>query len=310
MRIRLLLVVLCAFGAIHCQYQSALDEKPVVQSTGASSPVSHEEARQNPCYLDATCQHSMPIPDKLLRSAVTITMDQATEAGYSGVLLNNTRGDRAPYVLTARHTRSGRLDDLNESLSWLEFHTGYRNDRCGVQRQMLPCNQDPCCIQGGIVVATGASRDGWDGRGPSDFRLVRLSRSIPASCNVAYAGWSIDTTQINQALTIGYPRGRPLAAAFADAPLRGITDGASTGMLHAPITEGQLVLGQSGSPLATHDGNVLGVVRTGTLCPPREGAGTYVATLVHNWYKGPEGNRLVDLLAEGNTQVRSLSSLD
>lgn len=261
------------------------------------------------CYLDTACPLEMPIPNSLLRAAVTITLDDATTAGTSGVLLNNVRLDEAPYVLTARHNRSGRHDDLNEWVGWLEFHVGHRNEVCHVDRELLPCSEDICCIEGGTVVATGADRDGWSGTGTRDFRLILLSGPIPASCDAAYAGWSLDTSRVSGGFAVGYPRGRPLAAAISEGPMRGVSPGV-LGMLRAPITKGRLELGQSGSPLAKTDGKVLGVIRTGTPCPPQTGTSTSVPTLVHNWLHGPSGSRLVDHLAAGDTSVRSLAARD
>lgn len=261
---------------------------------------------EDPCYLDTACPLGTPIPSSLLRAAITVTMDDATTAGYSGVLLNTVHGEGTPYVLTARHTRSGRLDDLNEWLGWLEFHVGHRNRICSVDRELPPCSEDACCIKGGTVVATGADRDGWPGTGTRDFRLIRLSRPIPAICDAAYAGWSLDTSNVSGGIAVGYPRGRPLAAVIAEGPMRGVSHPGAEGMLWAPITQGRLELGQSGSPLAQSDGKVLGIVRTGTACPPQPGTGTSVPTLVHNWLHGPPGSRLVDHLAGGDASVRSV----
>ena len=263
---------------------------------------------QDPCYLDTACPLETPIPNSLLRAAVTITIDDATIAGYSGVLINSVGGEGTPYVLTARHTRSGRHDDLNEWVGWLEFHTGHRNQICNVDRELPPCGEDACCIKGGTVVATGANRDGWSGSGERDFRLIRLSGPIPSSCNAAYAGWTLDTTRVSGGLAVGYPRGRPLAVVIANGMMRGVSPPGAEGILLAPITQGRLELGESGSPLAQNDGKVLGVIRTGTPCPTQPGTTTAVPTLVHNWLYGPPGSRLVDHLAGGDASVRSLAA--
>lgn len=263
----------------------------------------------DPCYLDPACSLGVAIPSSLLRSTVTITSNNATQAGYSGVLLNNVSGDETPYVLTARHTRAGQHDDLNESLDWLEFHIGYRNRTCGVEQPLQPCSQNPCCVQGGTVVATGAERDGWDGLSSRDFRLIRLSGPIPSGCQVAYSGWSLDTTSVVGGVAAGFPRGRPLAVALIEERMRGSSFPGAEGILLAPVAQGRLELGQSGGPLCTTDGRVLGVIRTSTPCPA-QGTATTAPTLVHNWLHGPEGSRLVDHLADGDTTVRSLPSLE
>ena len=147
-------------------------------------------------------------------------------------------------MLSARHTRSGQHDDLDEWVGWLEFHIGHRNQICGVERVLPPCSQDPCCILGGTVVATGATRDGWSETRARDFRLIRLSGPIPASCDAAYAGWSLDTTGVRGLWAVGYPGGLPLTAVLAEGPMQGVSHAGAEGMLRAQIPKGRFEVGQ------------------------------------------------------------------
>ena len=145
----------------------------------------------------------------------------------------------------------------------------------------------------------------------------------PVDCGFKMAGIEVDCGFIKVLEDRSKPAGRTIPVHFVRARASGDTPRAdpivflgggpgmhatpgAEGMLRAPITQGRLELGQSGSPLAQSDGKVLGVIRTGTACPPQPGTSTSVPTLVHNWLHGPSGSRLVDHLAAGDTSVRSL----
>ncbi len=308
-RSHIALIVLCYAASAGCHGILSVNlpgapSLPEHSSTG--SPI--DAAPFGGCHLDANCpEHSAW--RNVMGSVVDIrASDDPDQHGCTGVLLNNASGDGTPYVLTARHCRTGRADNTGENLSWWKFYFGRTSRSCGadVTSRVPPCRLENNCIIGAEVVVTGTNGEGAFSLS-RDFILVRLSRPIPASFNITYAGWSVEETEPQSATVIGHPRGMPMTIAFDHDPARNDISCDGQGMmLRLAIDEGELIMGQSGSPVFDEDKHVRGLVLTGANCTGT--ARTCASSLLYNWDFGPQGSRLIDHLAGGNPLIRSMPS--
>ncbi len=134
------------------------------------------------CNIDMICD-SIRWWDEA-RSGVLIVTG-ANNRVCSGALLNNTRQDGTPYVLSAAHC--GVPPNAI-------FMFNYRSPSCTNQ------SDGPT----GMTVA-GCTPLAVDG--PFDFNLVRLDTIPPGSYNVFYSGWSKDTIPPECATGIHHPQG-------------------------------------------------------------------------------------------------------
>lgn len=280
---------------------------PAPDPAPPSSPAPPASGTFGGCQLDATCGEGRGWAAEA-RAVVNTRIVGSPEApGCTGVVLNNVRGDRTPYVLVARHCRNGSIPNVGEELDWWQFYFRRTSDRCGapVSDRAGPCTLENRCIRGATVVATGSAEGAYSRS--RDFMLVRLSRPIPSSFGVTYAGWSAEASPPRSAVVLGHPRGLPLAIAVSDNPVEASTTCDRSGtMWRVQVDRGQLVTGQSGSPVFDERRAVRGVVITGAGC--NHPSYTCATSLAHNWTFGPPGERLIDHLAGGDARVRSLGA--
>ena len=167
----------------------------------------------------------------------------------TGVLLNNTRQDRTPYVLTVNHCGWPAVGD---TLDWVfQFH--YRSAGC-TDPSLTPTPQS---VSGAVVRAAQGDA--------ADFALLELLEPIPKTYRVEYAGWSIGDEVSkygyvsSHGIVIGHPRGDIMKITFEDQPI-----------IHLPVLpfywiatfdRGSIESGSSGSPLFNDQRQVIGLVR-------------------------------------------------
>ncbi len=253
------------------------------------------------CQLDANCPaHSSWFEEGNAVIDVRGSEDP-DEQGCTGVLLNNASGDGAPLVLLARHCASGRAP--GETIPHWKFYFGRRSSSCNgsISPTVPPCTESNRCIQGGTIVAATL---GTDFSANNDFILMRMSQSVPASFNAYYAGWAVDGVSMETATILGYPKGLPLVIVYSHAPseITSIcTPGSPPSMWRIPIDEGQIEIGQSGSPVFDQRRYVRAIIRTGTACV--RPTFTCAVDLAYNWTAGDPGFRLVDHLAGGDSSL-------
>jgi hypothetical protein len=207
--------------------------------------VSETADKDLPCQVDASCAGDELGGIETLRRAVARLQYIDNGSGFlcTGGLLNDTDpATEIPYLLTAHHCIS-----TPEEAASLEAFWDYFTESCGGVAPRL--SQVPRS-QGSTLLATGES---------SDFTLLRLSRVPPGR---VFLGWraapipegtvihrlshaggrplSYSATQVEDFL--GTCRNRPRPNYLYSAPLRGGTEGGSSG---APaVLAGGEVVGQ------------------------------------------------------------------
>lgn len=214
----------------------------------------------------------------------------------SGVLINNTSYNGAPYILTAEHC-------INKSFfaESSVYYFGFENSECGLED--APRDQS---VSGSTLLATGDSLD---------FTLVRLTRKPPREYNVYYAGWDVREKDHQQPVAIHHPN--------ADAKKISIDFNSTSSTLSVPgdltdyllescyriqewdigTTEG----GSSGCPLFNSSKRVIGVLSGGqAMCGDSIGydeqnkkviyslddnRNDYFSKLYFDWDHYPAGNK-------------------
>ncbi len=267
-------------GQIVHGYRSFLDSKFVTEA----------EAQRGPFGDSGNCEVNINCPEgddwQIEKRAVAII----TEGGYgycTGALVNNTSNDGTPYFLTANHCTQGT--DVG---NWV-FYFNHESNLCSGSNG--PTTQS---ISGSSIVANLAN---------SDFALLLLDDTPPASYNVQYAGWDAtdDENAVQSAVGIHHPSGDIKKISFEnDAPYHDIGNGAQVWWIdewELGVTEP----GSSGSPLFNQDHRIIGQLFGGASgCVGNNGNGLYdfYGRFGESWdYGNQVSKRLREWLDPGNT---------
>jgi lysyl endopeptidase len=203
----------------------------------------------------------------------------------SGALVNNTANDGTPYFLTADHCLVGSV------ANWI-FYFNHESTNC--TGSTGPTNQS---ISGAELVASNAA---------SDFALLLLDDTPPASYNVQYAGWdATDAETVTAACCIHHPGGDVKKIAYEeDSPYHDTGAGAQVWWIdnwEVGVTEG----GSSGSPLFDQNHRIIGQLYGGaSACNGANGNGLfdYYGRFGVSWDNtNNASSRLIDWLDPGNT---------
>jgi hypothetical protein len=230
----------------------------------------------------------------------------------TGSLLNNTRMDRTPYVLTANHCApSVTPDDLAQ---WI-FYFNYEAPGC----------ENPVSTPEGPTM-TGATLLASANTTGSDFMLVLLDADVPDSYSPYYAGWDTENAPADEGVTIHHPAGDIKKISTYTEPLVSSQWG-STPNTHWQVfwtetvsgwgvTEG----GSSGSPLFNENGMIVGTLTGGlAACDPGGcGPGTgpdkpdYYGKFSYSWDQNgtTPDKRLKDWLDPDNTGIKYLPGMN
>jgi hypothetical protein len=155
------------------------------------------------CLVDAACVESSGLLTALQHAVAQLQFVEGSNGFLcTGGLLNNTRADGTPYLLTAHHCLSAQA-----VASTLEAFFQYEDPSCGIA---APQESNFPHTNGATLLATGATGS------QSDFTLVRLAGSIPA--NSTLLGWNADAGALTNGTLLfrdSYPLGRPHACVEA-----------------------------------------------------------------------------------------------
>ncbi|NOU60776.1 PKD domain-containing protein [Marinifilum caeruleilacunae] len=195
----------------------------------------------------------------------------------SGALINNTRQDGTPYLLTAYH-----VIHEQENADIAIFYFNYENSGC-----MFEDAERSQSISGSTLRATTSNLD---------FSLLELSVVPPASYTPYYAGWDrsgripANTTSIHHpsgdAKKISIDNDSPVTATYSDARYT-FDDNTSWQILDWEVgtTEG----GSSGSPLFDENHRIIGDL-TGGDASCSNSVNDYYAKFSSSWENYPNSN--------------------
>jgi len=246
------------------------------------------DADRGPYGTSGACNNNVNCPEgaawQTEKRAVAIILDGGS-AMCTGALVNNTANDGTPYFLTANHCWGGVTTSsvfiFNHEAATCSGTTG-------------PTDQS---ISGCVLRAKNAG---------SDFCLVQLNSTPPASYNVQYSGWDAsDNNNVINATGIHHPSGDIKKISFENDPLsQGTWSGAQTWNV-AAWDNGITEPGSSGSPLFNQDHRIIGqLYGGGSACSGsvENGLGDSYGRFGISWNTGTtSATRLKDWLDPGNT---------
>jgi hypothetical protein len=149
------------------------------------------------CMVNVNCNESVNYK-KIISSTVKMIVTSGSVSYFcTGNVINNTKLDGTPYVLTANHC------SLNSSASdypnWV-FIFSYEFPACAnlsvepIVKQLKGCTS---------IAKTGS--DGGDVS--SDFLLLKINANIPDAWNVNYIGWDRSGNSTNSGVCMHHPDG-------------------------------------------------------------------------------------------------------
>lgn len=261
------------------------------------------------CHPNANCSEGTNKSDQR-RSVVKIIVVDGGQMGFcSGALINNTAQDCKNYILSAQHCGAGA--SANNMAQW-KFYFNWESPNCPNPTYQQATGYDDQVLTGCTKrAASGTVSDVTK----SDFLLVELSSSIPASYNVYYAGWDRNNTAATKGLGFHHPAGDiKKVSTFNNAATSSSWSGATpnshwqvkwsaTANGHG-VTEG----GSSGSPLFNNAGRIVGDLTGGlSYCSSPNSPDVY-GKFSYSWESAGTTNatRLKPWLDPNNTGVTTL----
>lgn len=279
------------------------------------------------CEVNAICPAGQNYPEQR-KATVRIIMPMGNNyVGFcTGTLINNTKGDCTPYILTATHCEETN-SKINDTFSDWMFFFNFESPDCAGNGAA----PDGAYMTGADFV----SRANYNQNNQSiigDFLLVKLRSKVPASYGAFFAGWNRATSMPANATYINFhhPSGdmKKLAVANNISP-NGTFNQFSIQGTHWAVnfTTGGNEGGSSGSALFDANGRIIGDLSGGSdnqgCVADTNGLGDQAtlgidavySKLSRNW-EYPEGNGVanaqlkpwLDPLNTGSTTINSLSA--
>ncbi|HAQ64762.1 MAG TPA: hypothetical protein DCR43_02745 [Bacteroidales bacterium] len=224
----------------------------------------------------------------------------------TGTLINNTRNDKTPYVLTANHCgEDASTTDLNQWIFTLNYET------TGCPNPLLePLRTDMTGAES-IAHSIETSNKG------SDFYLVKLKQTIPVLSNAWFNGWNRENIASTSGVTIHHPQGdikkiSTYTTTLINSNWNGSPMGTHWEVFWVQTTNGFGVTegGSSGSPLFDADGLVLGSLTGGQSSCTTTGQSDAYGKISYSWNTNINpGSQLAAWLDPDNTGALKLNGL-
>lgn len=269
------------------------------------------------CHFDVKCPLGEGWEDQIratvaieIRAYLNLT-NQPLSFMCSGSLINNTRQDRTPYVLSAYHCQDAdeMIADFiaqypNLEVTRLEFITYFLY-------QKYQCNGNTgrgnYSVTGAEIVAK------YDNTNGSDMLLLRLNDTVPFTYQPYFAGWDRSSVLSPEpGACIHHPGGDFKKISIP----KSIHGSGKFYEVHwfdnsDPEKKGITEQGSSGSSLFNADKRIIGQLFAGaSYCNQPNGA-DYYGRLSSSWNGGGANtNRLKDWLDPDNTGVMAIDGLD
>ncbi|WP_313114127.1 T9SS type A sorting domain-containing protein [Aequorivita sediminis] len=262
------------------------------------------------CNYDVNCSVGNDFDQKkdLLKKSVAL-LNLGNGLLCSSALINNTRNDKTPYLLTANHC----LDNSDPSFWTVRFNWVSPNPVCGT-------GEDSSDIQTNFTIS-GAELKANNSL--SDFALVKLYDDIPNSWDVAFAGW--DNLDADPLFGVGihHPQGDIMKVCRDDSGAQKIDANGTKAWIIGGGSQGYgngweigtTESGSSGSPLFNENGKIIGQLYAGeAACLGLETNNGYdlYGRFGVSWNTGTSAeNRLVDWLdpiESGQTSIETLQN--
>ncbi len=224
------------------------------------------------CNLDINCPDGTNWQDH--KKSVTRLLINGVEY-CTGVLVNNTRKDAIPYILTAGHCIEDS-SDAAQTIAVFNYESPYCNGPDGFTNQ---------AISGASLKASISDK--------LDFSLVQLSEYPPFNFQPYYAGWSLLTNVPSRTTTIHHPSADVKKISLDYDPPVSASYGAYDSNTFWKILEwdiGTTESGSSGAPLFDNLGLLIGTL-TGGDARCSNSVNDYFQKFSSSWDKYGEPNK-------------------
>jgi PKD repeat protein len=247
------------------------------------------------CNININCPIGAPWVDQK-RAVTRITFTQGSGSFLcTGSLVNNTLQDRKLYYLTAEHCAP-------DNHSSMVFYFNYESPTCvGTSGNLSQT------ISGATLKAAN-----YD----TDFRLVELNGTLPASYNAYFNGWDKSNAQPTREIAIHHPGGANKKISIdsnAAVTSNGFGGRLPGGFWLVIWDEGMTEGGSSGCPLYDQNKRVIGQNLGGTPsnCENPQGVLKYFGKFSSSWnHGGSSTNQLKDWLDPNNSNVSTLDGIN
>lgn len=210
----------------------------------------------------------------------------------TGALVNNTAEDGIPYILTANHCYS-------DPSSWV-FWFNWQSPTCTNPSSSPPYNS----MSGATLKAKNA---------PSDFCLVQINTTPPASYGVFYAGWNREDVAATSGAGIHHPDGDIKKISYSNQPFTSDTWSGTPPDSHWKVMwdDGVTEPGSSGSPMFDQNHRVVGQLHGGPSSCTATDKWDFYGKFSMSWeYGTTPATRLKDWLDPSNTSGNTLNGYD
>jgi hypothetical protein len=264
------------------------------------------------CMPDALCSD---VDENLVRSTVLLMIDGSIAC--SGVLVNNTKNDGTPYILTAVHCLNdslqfGKSKDIDHYIT----HSGtivtffnYNRPVCDSQLKLKGTEE--------MTMAETYPRVIVEKR---DVALLELREKPPVYYNAYYAGWNMEESgRIGRHINLHHPSGAVKKYGKAEVDLLAVNYESPTifepeSHWEVPAwTIGSTAGGSSGSPLFDKDGRVVGTLSGGASnCKnySPDGNPDYFTILYKSWETTDANNQLKTYLDPNDKGQKQQPGMD
>lgn len=258
------------------------------------------------CEINAKCSEGQSFINELTSTCRILVYGSGYSGFCSGTLMNNTRQDHSPIILTANHCSANST--LSDLANW-EFQFEYESTNC-----YTPSSEPTSVSFKGSTALAYTGSDG--GETTSDFLLLKLKTAIPDHLGFNYMGWDRSGTLASRGLCFHHPAGdikkvSSFSRALESGSYGGTTPGTHFVVNWARTTNGFGVTegGSSGSGLLNSDGRLIGTLTGGTSDCGNNTLDMY-GKLYYHWDKNGTSSsiRVKDWLDPDNTGTVVLKS--
>jgi len=261
------------------------------------------------CEVPVNCPEGDAYQKQKRGVARILLKDGSSYFWCTGSLINDTKNDGEPYLLTANHC--GETSSSADYAQWI-FYFNYESKDCN--RPLIePTRQS---VSGARLLASAVNSTAFG----SDFKLLMLD-TIPLSYKPYFNGWDKSGTGSPYGVVIHHPEGdikmistysTPLMASsyYGSSDPNGLywtVHWAATASGHG-VTEG----GSSGSPLFSNDGLIVGTLTGGGALCSNQTAADYFGRFSKDWLgNGSDSTQQLQYwLDDAQSGLEKLSGLD
>lgn len=210
----------------------------------------------------------------------------------TGALVNNTAQDGVPYILTANHCYS-------DPSSWV-FWFDWQSATCTNPGSSPAYNS----LSGATLKARNAS---------SDFCLVQMNTTPPASYTVYYAGWNRENVAATSGAGVHHPDGDIKKISYSNQPYTSDTWSGTPADSHWKVNwdDGVTEPGSSGSPIFDQNHRLVGQLHGGPSACGASQLWDFYGKFSMSWdYGTTSATRLKDWLDPSTTAGNTIDGWD